>query len=267
MQYHKARDYGFPGRVEEAIERRSYPHRSRNAVGETPEPHYTIQDQFSINNYAFKGYGIDPKVPPKESCPFGRDPETTLPAHTTAQEAQQQTSSGAAPSPVRFEPTCQETNRISSAQYRTRIEPMSTPRVRTHIHQHQSTATQPPQESPAMVLRGQHASYRSGGQVAAVMSGYPVSTDGANEKRPSSRCDAPAGRPTSSSSQRGTGLFDKELSPHEMSLMLERCGTLFQSLQNTKTFDRVWLHASGGAVPAKLLSVATFRQSIDALGL
>jgi hypothetical protein len=279
MQYNKARDYGFPGKVEEVVERRSYPHRNRNAVGETPEPHYTLQDRFRLDNHAFKGYGIDPKAPVKDSCPFGRD-DAAVPILGRTEALRPMTGDGSSlpkteprAHAAQTQPVLSYPCRVPSAQFQTRIEPMSSPRARN------TPSAQPRQpctvlqsiESPARVPRGQHPT-SSGDQVAAVMRGYP-GTSGANkvtvskaeQPRPQLQDTAPAGRPTSSQSQRG--VFEKLLTPTEMSSMLDRCGALFEGLQNTETFNRVWLHASGGLVPASQLSVATFRKSIDALGL
>lgn len=254
MQYTVAREYGFARRVEEYQERKSYPHRSRTAVGEVPEPHYDVQDRFKVDNPAFKGYGIDSKVPSNSACPFALDSDSRM--FCTGNENKQER----APTALAVPQTTSLPQPLPT--FRTRIEPLSSARNRNTSKVHPG-APQPESSRPRAV---HHEPPRVG--VGDLLKGYGVEKQ--PEARPTTAQLLPAGRPTSSGgamTKTTDRLFDKELSPEQMRSMLDRCGAPFQNLHNSALFNKVWLHASGGEAPAAKLPVRKFQESIDVLGL
>ena len=50
---------GFAVEINDAVEKRSYPHHARNKVAAVPEPRYEMQWEFNPANTAFKGFGVD----------------------------------------------------------------------------------------------------------------------------------------------------------------------------------------------------------------
>lgn len=50
---------GFAVDLNNAVEKRAYPHHARNKVAAVPEPRYEMQWEFNPTNPAFKGFGVD----------------------------------------------------------------------------------------------------------------------------------------------------------------------------------------------------------------